>query len=436
MAKSIIPREIVSADTAQINNLIQVFEYFNKATDEFKGAYRKLEKQVAELDLELEKKNKDLLASLEEVNHLKNYQSSILEEMNAGVICTDAGGKITIFNRSAEEITGIKSSDAIGNSYRKIFNRVPANKTPAIVLKSKKNIHNSEKEIPNRTGDRIPIKFSISLVTGDMGEILGAVEVFEDLTEIRRLQKGIQLARTMSALGEMAANVAHEIRNPLGAIGGFAALLERDIAPDDPRQRLVKKIIEGVGRLDKIIGNLLFVSRDVQAQYRRVPVKWVIKDVLEFLVSEIKQTESAIKIETRFPRQRLDAELDPQLFQQMLIHLFKNAIQAMPDGGTISLQLQKTRRQSFRIIVSDSGEGMPEEMKEKLYFPFASTKPKGAGLGLAIVRKIVDLHNGSIHFQSSSRQGTTVTLEFPVFGKTFSTSSEKLDDNYYFAIKG
>ncbi len=415
MEKTIIPREIGSADPAQINNLIQVFEYFNKATDEFKGAYHKLEKRVAELNLELNQKNKDLLDSLKQVNHLKNYQSSILEEMNAGVICTDAGGKITIFNRSAEEITGIQSSEAIGKFYREIFGPdVPSEKTPVAVLESKKNIHNSEKEISNRAGDRIPIKFNISLVTGDRSEILGAVEVFEDLTEIHRLQREIQHARTMSALGEMAANVTHEIRNPLGAIGGFAALLERDIAPEDPRQRLVKKIIEGVGRLDKIIGNLLFVSRDVQAQYRNVPVKWVINDVLEFLVSEIKQTESAVKIETKFPKKKLQAELDPQLFQQMLIHLLKNAIQAMPEGGTIRLHLQKTHRNSFRIIVSDSGEGMPEEIKERLYFPFASARSKGAGLGLAIVRKIVDLHNGSIHFQSSPGEGTTVVLEFPV----------------------
>jgi len=415
MAKSIISHELVSADTAQINNLIQVFEYFNKATDEFKGAYRKLEKRVAELNLELEQKNRDLMASLEEVNHLKNYQSSILEEMNAGVICTDAQGKITIFNRSAEEITGIQSHDAIGKSYNEIFGPdVPPEQTPIAVLESKNNIHNGEKEILNQAGEPIPIKFSISLVTGDTSEILGTVEVFENLTEIRRLEKQVQYARTMSALGEMAANVTHEIRNPLGAIGGFAALLERDIAPDDPRQRLVKKIIEGVGRLDKIIGNLLFVSRDVHVHYRKVPVKWVINDVLEFLISEVKQSKSAIQIETKFPKQKLEAELDPQLFQQMLIHLLKNAIQAMPEGGTITIQLQKTHRHSFRIIVSDSGEGMPEEIKEKLYFPFASTKLKGPGLGLAIVRKIVDLHRGSIHFQSFPQKGTIVTLEFPM----------------------
>ena len=415
MAKSIIPHEIGSADTAQINNLIQVFEYFNKATDEFKGAYRKLEKRVAELNIELNQKNRDLMTSLEEVNHLKNYQSSILEEMSAGVICTDIKGKITIFNRSAEEITGIQSANAVGKSYEEIFgNSMTIEKTPLFVLESKKNIHNGEKVISNQEGEHIPIKFSISLVRGDSSKILGTVEVFEDLTEIRRLQKEIQHTRTMSALGEMAANVTHEIRNPLGAIGGFAALLERDIAPDDPRQRLVKKIIEGVGRLDKIIGNLLFVSRDVQAQYRKVPVKWIINDVLEFLVSEIKQSESDVKIETKFPKQRLEAELDPQLFQQMLIHLLKNAVQSMPDGGTISIQLQKTHHNLFRINISDSGEGMPEEIKEKLYFPFASTRPRGAGLGLAIVRKIVDIHHGSIFFRSSPQKGTTVTLEFPL----------------------
>lgn len=415
MAKSIIPNEIASKDASQIHNLIQVFEYFNKATDEFKLAYHKLEKRVAELDLELDRKNKDLLASLTEVKRLKNYQASILEEVSAGVICTNAEGKVTIFNQAAEQITGIQSSKAVGKNYLDIFgDTLPLEKSPYAVLNANKNIQNDEKEIRNQKNEVIPIKFSISLIKGDRDEILGAVELFEDLTEIRKLQKEIQHARTMSALGEMAANVTHEIRNPLGAIGGFAALLERDLAPEDPRQRLVKKIIEGVGKLDKIIGNLLFVSREIQPQTRKVPIKWVINDVLEFLLSELQQTEVDIRIQTRFPRYKIEAQLDPQLFQQMLIHLLKNGIQAMPGGGTLSIHLQKTHHNTFRIIIIDSGVGMSEDIREKLFFPFVSTKPKGAGLGLAIVRKIVNLHRGSITLRSYPDKGTRVTLEFPI----------------------
>ncbi|HDZ12474.1 MAG TPA: PAS domain-containing protein, partial [Bacteroidetes bacterium] len=396
-------------------NLIQVFEYFNKATDEFKLAYHKLEKRAAELDLELDRKNKDLLASLTEVKRLKNYQASILEEVSAGVICTNTEGKVTIFNRAAEQITGIQSSKAVGKNYLDIFgDTLSLEKSPYAVLNANKNIQNDEKEIRNQNNEVVPIKFSISLIKGDRGEILGAVELFEDLTEIRKLQKEIQHTRTMSALGEMAANVTHEIRNPLGAIGGFAALLERDLAPEDPRQRLVKKIIEGVGKLDKIIGNLLFVSREIQPQTRKVPIKWVINDVLEFLLSELQQTEVDIRIQTRFPRYKIEAQLDPQLFQQMLIHLLKNGIQAMPDGGTLSIHLQKTRHNTFRIIIIDSGVGMSGDISEKLFFPFVSTKPKGAGLGLAIVRKIVNLHRGSITLRSYPDKGTRVTLEFPI----------------------
>ncbi len=417
MGKAMIPSEIVASESGQVHNLIQVFQYFNKATDEFKQAYQRLEERVAELNLELSEKNKRLQASLEEVSRLKNYQSKILAEMSAGVVGTDARGRVAIFNRAAEKLTGISAKDAVGKPYRQVFGEtVPVEQTPHFVLQTRRNLPTSEKQILSKDGRQIPAKFSISLIKDEDGHVLGTVELLEDLTEIKQLQKEIQHARTAAALGEMAANVTHEIRNPLGAIGGFAALLERDIPPDDPRQRLVKKIIEGVGNLDKIIGNLLFLSRDVQPQLRKVPIKWVVNDVLGFLSADFRELEGKVQIQKKYPRQKIEASVDPQLFQQMLLHLLKNSVQAMPDGGTITIQLQKTHHKTFRLVLSDTGEGLPESMKEKLYFPFSSTKHKGAGLGLAIVRKIVELHRGSITFHSSPRKGTTVILEFPTEG--------------------
>ncbi len=417
MGKSMIPTEIVASEAGQVHNLIQVFQYFNKATDEFKQAYQRLEERVAELNLELNEKNRRLRASLEEVSRLKNYQANILAEMSAGVVGTDEKGQIAIFNRAAEKLTGISAEEAVGKPYRSVFGvDIPVEQTPLAVLKSHRNVSTSEKQIVNREGKKIPTKFSISLIRGENGQILGTVELLEDLTEIKQLQREVQHARTVSALGEMAANVTHEIRNPLGAIGGFAALLERDIPPDDPRQRLVKKIIEGVGNLDKIIGNLLFVSRDVQPQLRKVPIKWIVNDVLGFLTADFHDVENKIVIEKKYPRQKIEAFVDPQLFQQMLLHVMKNSVQAMPEGGTLTVQLQKSHHKTFRVIVSDTGEGLPETMKDKLYFPFSSTKHKGTGLGLAIVRKIVELHRGTIQFHSAPRKGTTVILEFPIEG--------------------
>ncbi len=417
MGKSMIPSEIVASDGGQVHNLIQVFQYFNKATDEFKQAYQRLEERVSELNLELNEKNRRLRASLDEVSRLKNYQSKILAEMSAGVVGTDDKGRVAIFNRAAEKLTGISAKDAVGNSYKEVFGEeIPSEQTPYFVLKTHRNLPVSEKYIRSKDGRKIPAKFSIALIKDEDGRILGTVELLEDLTEIKELQKEIQHARTLAALGEMAANVTHEIRNPLGAIGGFAALLERDIPPDDPRQRLVKKIIEGVGNLDKIIGNLLFLSRDVQPQLRKVPIKWVVNDVLGFLSADFHDLEDKIHIEKKYPRQKIEAFVDPQLFQQMLLHLLRNSVQAMPEGGTITIQLQKTHHKTFRLIVSDTGEGLPEAMKDKLYFPFSSTKHKGAGLGLAIVRKIMELHRGTISFHSSPRKGTTAILEFPIEG--------------------
>jgi len=410
--------EPISSSSAQYlkaKDLVQVIEHFNQVTLDFKAAYEKLEARVAELNLELEQKNAELSLSLREVNNLKNYLDNILESMSAGVICTDLEGRITLFNRAAEKITGYSTAQVMGVRYLKLMGKENLPKqTPMWAIQKGKNIVNQQKHILSRDGVKIPIKSSICLLRDGEGKISGAVEVFEDQRELRQLEQQVQHARTLAALGEMAGNVAHSIRNPLGAIGGFATLLERDLAIDDPRRRWVQKIIEAIGNLDKIVSNLLFLTRPIEPNFRLVNLKTLVSEVISHFEVQTEENENKVNIQAKFPRSKVELELDPQLFQQMLLHLVRNALQAMSAGGELQIVMRRKPPHRVQLVLQDTGGGIPSQVQKRMYFPFTTTKKGSVGLGLAIVRKIVEIHHGDIRIETGADKGTTICLEFPV----------------------
>ena len=193
--------------------------------------------------------------------------SAAIENVHAGVVAIDISGDIVLFNRAAEDITGYTQAEIIGLKYVDVpFVCQSFNGYGDIVRLIEDGFSGDmrdEVRISRKDGVAVDVETSICPVTDDSGAILGAVNIFTDMTAINHLKNEVSRSRTLSALGEMSANVAHEIRNPLGGIGGFAALLERDLDDDDPRRNLVKKIIEGVASLDKIVTNLLIYTRPI-----------------------------------------------------------------------------------------------------------------------------------------------------------------------------
>ncbi|HHM23893.1 MAG TPA: PAS domain S-box protein [Bacteroidetes bacterium] len=345
---------------------------------------------------------------------MRSYLNNILTSMDAGVICCDVEGRITVFNRAAEKLTGYSAKDVIGSKYDEIFaGTMPSRFSPVELLRKRQKVAHHEKHILRADGSLLPVKFSVNLLQDDSGEPIGVVEVFEDLSEIRRWERELQHARTLMALGEMAGQVAHEIRNPLGAIAGFAALLDRDTPEGDPRKRLVRKIIEGVGNMDRIIGNLVFLARPVKPNLKPVNLKWLLNDVVDHILFEFRDSGKVLRFKKKFPRQNVQLMADPHLIQQMFLHLLRNAAEAVTDDGEIEIQLQRKVAGGVRISIRDHGKGMPVDVQDRLFQPFATSKHRGTGLGLPIVRKIVELHQGTIDIKSRLGWGTRVTLEFP-----------------------
>jgi PAS domain S-box-containing protein len=396
-----LPDGIPAETRAQLD---QVFEWFNANVSKLEGAYRELGVKFDKISQELEEKNQKLEASFREKERVENQLRSVLESLDSSVVMIDTEERITLFNPSAERIYAMRASDALGRPYAEVFAAQADAHFPLIeTLRHGKNQLGHEKYW--KIGGGKPIGYTTSVVKNREGQVLGAVEISTDLTQIKQMQNQMQHAKTLAALGEMSATVAHEIRNPLAGIGGFAGLLERDLDGDDPRRALVKKIVQGVSSLNKIVSNLLVYTRHMELKVLRVDFTAWMEDILNYAEVEIAKENKDIAIARDYGFGRMEARIDPEKLQQVFLNLIFNAIQAIEGKGKITIKADLDERDFLRVAVIDDGKGIPADIQGKIFNPFFTTKEQGTGLGLAIVQRIVALHGGEITV--ASRPGET-----------------------------
>jgi PAS domain S-box-containing protein len=400
------------------------FSVFSKITGELHRAYQDLREKYEHLNLRLEEANVELKHSLGEKERLYCYLSSILESLSSGVLAADLSGKVILFNRAAETILHYPAGEAIGKHYAEVMGGETKEKLALpFVLQSGESRLNEEKEIRAKNGEKIPVSCSSSLLKDPQGEVLGAVEVFSDQTELKRMEGEVTQVRTLAAIGEIAAVVVHEVKNPLGGIRGFAELLQRDLEEGDPRRRCVDKIVEGVDALDRIVKSLLDYTKPVKLNLHNIEMTEFVDEVISFFRMDISQKGAQIRIVKRYPEGELFCQLDDEQFRQILLNLLHNAVEAMPHGGELTVDLNQETRESvadqkptgsgIMLRLSDTGIGMNRETLDKLFTPFFTTKPGGTGLGLSTVKKIVEAHRGWINVDSEPGKGTTVLVRLP-----------------------
>lgn len=396
-AMGTFPQDLPDETKAQLE---QVFQWFNENVTKVESAYKDLGVKFDTISQELEEKNQRLEASIRDTERVQNQLRSVLESMDSSVIMVDTEGRITLFNPAAERIYAMNQASAMGMSYAEAFADQADSHLPLLdTLKTGKTMAGHEKVWTVAQGQK-PIGYTTCVVRDRDGKILGAVEISTDLTQIKQMQVQMQHAKTLAALGEMAATVAHEIRNPLAGIGGFAGLLERDLGPDDPRRNLVKKIVQGVSSLNKIVSNLLVFTRPMELKLRKVEfVEWM-EDILRYAELEASKDKKDIEIARDYAFERMEARIDPEKFQQVFLNLIFNAIQAVEGKGKVTIKADFDERDFLRVAVIDDGKGIPKDIQAKIFNPFFTTKEQGTGLGLAIVQRIVALHGGTIGVES------------------------------------
>ncbi len=405
----------LGATHAGLQDFTDSYTLFKETTRRYREAYEQLEAQFESLNVKLEETNLELRRSLEEKDRVSNYLNNILESLTGGVLVVDADGVITLFNQAAQGITGRSEAEVLGKTYEQALGLEYGSRHSVLhTLETGLSLSHREKELVHADGHSIPVGFSTSLVRDENGSVLGAVEVFNDMTEIKRLEAEIQRAHTLAALGEMAATVAHEIRNPLGGIATFANLLGRDLGHDDPRRRLVAKITEGVGRLNRIVTSLLTYTRPLRLHAHQVNLVELAEEATAFFEIELARNHRNVTVHRVYHYPDLQCRIDPEQFQQVILNLLQNAQQAMPEGGDITVRVGPAGDAKGVVLsVDDTGPGMSSEILDKLFTPFFTTKEDGTGLGLVTSRKIVEAHNGSISVTSSAGAGTCFHVNIP-----------------------
>jgi signal transduction histidine kinase len=225
----------------------------------------------------------------------------------------------------------------------------------------------------------------------------------------------MERADRLASVGEMATGIAHEIKNPLAGISGAISVLADDFAADDPRREVVGQVLEQIGRLDKTATDLLYFGRPGTPEFNFVDVNSLVKKTL-FFVSQHPEARNIHRIK-ELTRDLPPVWVDEKQIQQVLFNIIINAIQAMPDGGTLSIQTDvqnRGERTLVRVLVMDTGKGIPEAELENIFVPFHTTKNQGTGLGLPICRRLLEQHGGNIRVQSRVDEGTTFIIELPV----------------------
>lgn len=372
-----------------VKALADAFTQFTQSTQALEESHRLLQSQAKQLSEELAAKNRELALT-------NDYLNYILESMSDGVIAIDTDGLITKFNRSAGETLGYTAGEVVGRPFIEVFERefaTPAG-SAAMELRAK--------------GGRSTLVTERDAPMSDRNQArIGYVKVFQDLTELEALRAQVRQMDRLAALGEMAATVAHEIRNPLGGIRGFAALLARDVPATDPRSRLVDKILTGTRSLDRVVNELLEYTKPVDLELRPVACA----DLADAAIAYLELKDQPIVISHDIS-DGLRVLADPGKMRQVLLNILINAVQSIELQGAVSLSATTDGR-TITIVVRDTGCGMTNDELDHAFSPFFSTKEKGTGLGLAVAAKIVEGHGGSIKATTEPGNGSAFSIRLP-----------------------
>jgi PAS domain S-box-containing protein len=345
----------------------------------------------------------------------RNLNKSILESSPSGILTVDRTGAITAVNGEAARILGV---DPVGilsvrveealrghagfRAFEELF-RDPASGTWEVTA-------------AGPDGRQHSVEVTVSPLKDDAGREAGTLYLFKDQTEKKRIGEQIQRMSRLAAVGQLAAGISHEIRNPMMGIAATMELLSDGLEPDHPQRRLLEKSMEEIGRIDNVIGELLNLAQPREMHPEPADINRLIGDVADFLAGlcRKKRIELCLHCSPQVPL----VAMDRKAMREVIINVALNAIQSMKRSGSLTIRTASPERGLVQITVEDTGEGIPPEIRDRIFDPFFTTRPDGTGLGLSNCHRIVEAHEGSIHIEDGPAGGTRVHVLLPAARET------------------
>ena len=369
--------------------------------------------------VEQEKKTRTLLQEKETAfDQLDLLHRSIIESVDTGILTINLRGQIKSFNRAAEEITGYSFAEVEDRNIVYLFPEY-GGLLENIHTGDHPDSQQSRVEMYVESHEKKPLTLgcSVSFLNDGTGKRIGDILVFQDLTAIKKMELILEKNRRLAFIGEMAAGLAHEMRNPLASISGSIQVLHKSLPLNETDERLMQIILRGKDQLESFMRDFLLLSRPTPGIPEMIKITDIIEDILESIryLPDWRDDIQVIKsLQDHLPFIRANKTEIRQLIWNVLM----NAIQSMPNGGRVTIETGKdtpdiSAGQFLEIKISDNGQGIMENDLGKIFEPFYTTREKGTGLGLAIVNRIVEGHAGKIKVDSKSGEGTTFTIWLP-----------------------
>lgn len=363
----------------------------------------------------------------EDLERLRELHAAILRALPAGLLTVAPDGRIRFGNESAHAILHRGPGQLVGRPLAEVLPEVAAvheGYRPAAPAKGPPSHTRHEAAVVLDDGQSIRLGFSLAPLS--MSDGPSTIVVFQDVTEVVRLEEAVERAERLALVGKFAAGLAHEVRNPLASMCASIDVLEQSLNPPEPMKRLMQNVVREAARLDRLIRDFLALARPRKLSFTRVDLATLVGGVLEMFEND--RAMQGIKVDARLEPD-VTASVDPDLVKQVIWNLVRNAAEAMQsgdEGGTLTVVVRGDP-QGPTIEVSDTGPGLTDDQLRRAFDPFYTTKPDGSGLGLAISQSIINAHAAELRLEGRPSAGAKVTLRFqpsaltldvPLYGET------------------
>ncbi len=354
-----------------------------------------------------------------ELEDAKNFNESIIQSIGSGILITRMNDTITYINRAGERILGYWKDELLGKPFHTLALREKQSVIHPLLDSPEDVDTRKEGWMKRKDGVEFPVGFTINNHLSIRGETIGKIVIFRDLTNIYKIQDEILRMDRLVSLGKLASGIAHELRNPLAGIKTTAQALSEEMPEDDSRREYLSRITKEIDRLNELLKTFFSFAKPQKLNLVPCHIRDIVSEIIPFLIKEI--ADNGIHFTENYHPQLPKIKVDKSQMHQVFLNLFLNGIQAMPHGGDLKIDVtpltsnsaENVKQNFIKIVISDTGRGIPPHLVTRIFDPFFTTKSRGIGLGLSIAYQIINKHGGTIQVESQWEKGTSFILNLP-----------------------